>query len=505
MSLRAGLVAALLAAGLLTLAAVVASEGSLAAAVAPALAIALVFVAWRAPLRASVLGLMFLALIADAPQDHPMAGMWRSPLYAIGQLLSNNWSNTFGVAALSFSGMDLFALLLLARVALEPGGGGARTASALRTALFAFFATLVGLAAFGMLRGASPGNAYWQVRQFVFIPVFAWLVLDSLQGREDHRLLGPLVIAAALIKAGVGLYFHFFIAGPRGLHPPFLTTHADTMLFCLSIALVLVRWLERPDPASLRRCLWFVPLMLATVWLNNRRIAWIGLGGTMAIIWQFTSWNRARRALARAALVALPLVAGYVAAGWSSSAPAFKPVAAIRTVVETRDGGRAADSSTRSRQIENFNLAQTLRQHPLGLGLGSPYEEVVQGPDLSRDFARYRYIPHNSVLWMMTAGGPFGFFALWSLFVVGIFLAARSYRCARRDGDRMAALSALCAQFLFLVQAWGDMGIQNWSTTWLVAAALAVSGRLAVETSAWPLFAPRADFTLEASAWTPNL
>ena len=172
--------------------------------------------------------------------------------------------------------------------------------------------------------------------------------------------------------------------------------------------------------------------------------------------------------------------------GWVSG-QSFKPVAAIQTMVATRDGTRAVNSSTRARQIEDYNLAQTLSRHPFGTGLGHPYDEVTKGPDISRDFALYRYIPHNSVLWLMMAGGPLGFFLLWTLFVVGIYLAARSCRCASTAHDRMAALGALCAQLLFVVQAWGDMGTQNWSTTWLVAAALAVSGRLAVATGAWPL------------------
>jgi hypothetical protein len=74
----------------------------------------------------------------------------------------------------------------------------------------------------------------------------------------------------------------------------------------------------------------------------------------------------------------------------------------------------------------------------------------------------------------------------------------------------MAALSSLCAQVLFLVQAWGDMGTQNWSTTWLAGGALAVAGKLALSTGAWPARLSFQDawrsvpvFALEAS-WKPQ-
>ncbi len=471
-------------AGALTLLAIFFTGGSLAAAVAPALALAVLYLAFRAPLRTCVAVLMFLALIADAPQDNPMAGLWHSPLYAVGQVLCNNWSNTFGIAALSFSGLDALTVLLLLRAAFSPAD--ARTALPLRRALGLFFAAVLGLGALGIGTGGAFGNAYWQVRQIVYIPVFACLLTAALQETGDHLLLGRIVVVAALVKTAVGLWFHFAIAQPRGLQPPFLTTHADTLLFCLAITLVFVRFLEQPDLKSLRRCLWIIPLVLWAVWLNNRRIAWVGLFGAFLVVWQFTPRSRVKRKLVLLGSFAVPFAALYVAAGWGSSAPAFKPVASIRTLVATKDGTRAADSSTRSRQIENYNLAQTMRRHPLGTGLGHPYEEVVKGPDISKSFALYRFIPHNSVLWMMSAGGPLGFFLLWSLFVTGIFLAARSYRCAVHAADRIGALSALCAQLLFLVQAWGDQGTQSWSPAWLVAAALSVAGRLAVATGAWP-------------------
>ena len=66
-----------------------------------------------------------------------------------------------------------------------------------------------------------------------------------------------------------------------------------------------------------------------------------------------------------------------------------------------------------------------------------------------------------------------------------MFLAARSHRHARTPLQRMSALASMCALMLFLVQAYGDMGTQTWSTTWLVSAALAVAGRLAASTGAW--------------------
>lgn len=474
-----------------TAVAVLASNGDPAAAVAPALAVAVLWALWRAPLRTCVLAFFFLCILADAPQDNPMSGHWHSPLYPLGQLLCSNWSKTFGVAALSCSGIDLVGLALLARVAVS--GERAQMAQPLRAAASLFFVTILALAAVGAAGGGNFDAAYWQVRQLVWLPGFIWLCAHALGEPRDWQRFGQAIVAAAVIKALVGLYFHFFIALPRGLRSPVIVSHSESLLFCLAVTLLFARWVEWPDRPALRRCFWLIPLLLTAIWLNNRRIAYVGLAASGALVWAFTRWNLAKRAVARAALFAFPLAAIYVAAGWGSTAPAFKPVAAIRTVVspDRRVEEAGADSSTRAREIENFNLSRTLREHPLGRGLGHPYVEAVKGPDISHEFALYRYIPHNDVLWMLTAGGPLGFFLLWSLFATGIFLAARSYRFASTPLHRCAAIASLCAQALFLIQAWGDMGTQNWSAAWLVAAALASAGRLAVETRAWPASATR--------------
>lgn len=500
--------AALAGIGVATLLAVIFSGGDLIAAAAPVVTVALLYAEWRAPLRVSALGLFFLSLIADAPQDNPMGGYWHSPLYALGELLCSNWSNAFGISVLPFTGIQLLCALLLLRIVIRRLSGnapaGPRTAPVLQHSMAIFLVAMVALALLGAARSGQMGTAYWQVRQFVCIPFFAFVLAEALEGPRDHLLLAPLVLAAALIKTAVGMYFYLAIALPQGLNPPCITSHADTLLYCLALTLVGLRWVEHPDWPALRRMLWYAPLVMAAVWFNNRRIAYVGLAAVFITVWLLTPWSSAKRTVARLGLLALPLLAVVVAIDWRSPDPFLKPVASIRTMIVARDAARsAADASTLSRDIENFNLAQTLRMHPLGTGLGHGYEEVVKGPDISEDFALYRYIPHNSVLWMLTMAGPVGFFLLWSMFWVGIYLAARALRLARTPDDRVAALAAICAQLLFLIQAFGDMGTQNWSTTWLVAAALAVAGRLAVSTGAWPAPATQPAFTLEP-AWNLN-
>jgi hypothetical protein len=194
--------------------------------------------------------------------------------------------------------------------------------------------------------------------------------------------------------------------------------------------------------------------------------------------------HRWKRAVTRVAIAAAPLLALYLAVGWNRDGALFAPIQAFRTI----DG--TLDSSTRWRDIENWNLAMSMREHPiLGIGLGGQYTEFARGDDISTVFADYRAWPHNSVLGLLLLAGPFGFTAIWALAALVVFLAVRSHRLATEPDDRVAALACVAAVIACAVLAFGDTGAHFVHYRVLLALAVAVSAKLAVATGAWP--APR--------------
>jgi O-antigen ligase len=145
------------------------------------------------------------------------------------------------------------------------------------------------------------------------------------------------------------------------------------------------------------------------------------------------------------------------------------------------------DPSSVWREMENKNLIFTLSLHKIfGSGWGHEYLEIVRLPDISKFMPQYRLTPHNSIIWLLGVGGILGFAMLWMPIAVGVFLAARSYYAARDAVERIAAVSALAVIVAYVNQAWGDMGATGSLTTVLLACALAVIGKLAYCTGAWP-------------------
>jgi hypothetical protein len=449
----------------------------------PMAAATFAFVLWKVPIRVSVFTLLFATLTVDIPADIPAAGYWKSPLYPIGSFLFENLK----LPGAHVSPMELLIVLLVAVILVRLLT--MRSASAevqftgcnvLDYTLLSMLATIGVLEFWGLSRGGDFRQSLWQMRELLWLPVLAGLFAYSIRERKDFVTLGKVIIVAACIKVAIGLYFLLAIARPAGITPPHVTSHHDSVLFVTTIAIVISAWVHRPTLMRLAGGGMIVSWIFLGLVINNRRIAFVSLFGSLFVLYLLLR-GPLKRELTRAALVLTPIFGFYLAIGANRTSGIFKPAAKIMSVI------RQKDTSSSMRDIEDYNLIATLKGHAvLGTGWGHEYTEITKAIDISTAFEQYRYIAHNSVLWLIAIGGYIGFTLMWMPLVVGIFLATRSYRFARTPNERSAASVALAVILSFLIQAWGDMGMQGWSVSFLVAAAIAATGKLAFATGAWP-------------------
>jgi O-antigen ligase len=187
----------------------------------------------------------------------------------------------------------------------------------------------------------------------------------------------------------------------------------------------------------------------------------------------------------RTAILALPLIVAYIAVGWSSPKGIFKPVSIFRSIVDS-DEETEEGSSTNFRHLENFNLVQTWRANPVfGSGFGHEYDEVILLPDISRAMPTYRYQPHNGALWLWTIGGVAGFSSMWLFIAVAMYFAARAYHRAPTPLERSTLLTAISAAIAYVNQVYGDMGAQSYTSVFILAMYIALTGQLAMRNNAW--------------------
>jgi O-antigen ligase len=490
--LLAGLVCAL---ALLTPFLAYAGNGSLVVALAPLLAIGLLVVLWRIPLRIPVLVLVFAGLVLENPGDGFACGLYSSPLAPLGALLLAHWNTILGFKPLVFSGFDL-ALVVLFVIALYRRASGSRidgpefveSASPLR-----FFAGVTVAAAFILeLWGAVHGgmdfsNSLWQVQHVAYLPILFLLFDLAFRGPRDFPAIAKVVVAAALVRAAVAWGIRHFVRPNSYEAMPHATTHTDSMLFALALCLCIVLLVEFHDRKRIKMSVFVVPVLVLGMIANNRRLVWVEVAlALLVLIALVPRRGRFVRAVMRVALVGIPLFFVYLTAGWDSqSGRLFSAARMVRSVIDSK-----TDASSEWRDWENFNLVFTLKQNPLlGSGYGHPFLEAIPLPKVNYD--QEYFLPHNSVLGLWAYGGVVGFTLLWTLIVVAALFAVRSYKLATLREDRVAAMLALMMMVIFLAHCYGDLGLGTWHANLLTGLALVVAGKLALTTGAWPALAQR--------------
>ncbi len=479
----------------LTVACIALGNGSFALAVVPAIVVATLYASWKAPLRWSLLVTTFLALTLENPSDQPASGQWKSPLYELGAVLLVHINVTVPCKALIFSGLDLIVVYLFV-VALArhwsgshiDGHGASESAAPMAWAAGSSLAAAVWMWVYGMARGdADVAKSLWQVQHVTYIPIWMFLFLLAFRRPADTAAFGKVMVAAACLKALLAVYIRATVAPPPGEATlAYATSHADSMLFAVAFCSIIAFLIHRRGKRLFLVAV-VLPVLLAGMVANGRRLVWVELAAGVGTIIALTPWSATKRAVVRAAVVGSPLALVYAMAGWSSGSPIFAPVHTLRSVVDSK-----SDPSTLWRDLENYNLFFTLRHNPvLGTGYGHGYVELIPLPDVSSAYDLYRFLPHNSILGLWAYGGLLGFTALWAMLVVGIFLAARAYQHATTAPDRAAALTSVSIIVVYLVYCYGDLGLGTWTSVFTVAPAFAVASKLAVTTGAWPSRARR--------------
>ena len=306
--------------------------------------------------------------------------------------------------------------------------------------------------------------------------MMGYLFSVSLRGVRDYRMLGSVILAAAFSKSLIALWVKHSITISMA-DPAYATTHGDSILFAGAAAIVIARFAEHPTRRNALLAMGMFPILVGAMVANNRRIAWVEIVASLAVVYVLGRRTRIKQVLT---VAAVPLALAYVAVGWNSTSSVFAPVRSLRTV-----GDADIDSSTLFRDLENFNLLATLKIRPIiGTGFGHEFDEPVTTPDLP-SFREYRYMPHNSVLGLWGFTGWLGFTGLFASLVAAVFWAARSYRFAQLSDERAASLAVICISLIYLIQCWGDIGFSERNGVFLLGSALGVASRLAVSTGAW--------------------
>jgi hypothetical protein len=429
--------------------------------------------------------LLFVAWTAERPvaDDQILyCGLWRSPFQVLGPLFAI-------VPVVSQPVWRILVFLTAPIVFLRPGAFRQRP-WILDGALLVSALSIGVTFAWGVSRGGSPYQAYFQLNAFLTALLVAWLLTAVIRTPRHLKMLGITIVSAAIVRGTLATYFYLFHVRGRALDPfpQYMTTHDDSVLFTAGL-LTLISWsLVR---GRLKTWLFSAPaigILLVAIVVNNRRLAWIELLLGLAVLYRLLPSGRVRWRINLLALLLTPVVLLYVAVGWGRQGPLFAPVRAMSTT------GSSEDNSSLARHEENANLTQTLRVagNPLfGTGWGRPYEKITSWyANFGAEWSQYLYLPHNSLLGIAVFGGLTGLFGIWLVVPVTALLASGGYHGASQAIERAAAMTAIAILPAYAAQCFGDIGFQSFTCGMILSVAMAAAGK----TYAWagpPRSAPR--------------
>ncbi len=418
--------------------------------------------------------LLFLAWTAEEPNDPTLFyGQWRSVFSVFTPLFA------------SIPGIQLWTwqilLFALAPLGLLQPGAFRRRQWVMDIAILVSFVSVAITFAWGVSRGGSAYQAYYQLWRFLAALLVGWLLASSIKSPRDLRVLGITVLAAALARGTLAYWFYFFhVRGtPLANYVSFMTHHDDSVLWVAGILVPVALALVRMTMWSWTFAVFTFLYLFGAMILNGRRLAWVELAFSLMLAYALLPSQKLRRQLNRLVVMSIPVVALYVAVGWGREGLIWEPVRALST------SGSDSDASSLARLEEQKNLMYTLvtQGNPLlGTGWGHPYIKLTSVyANLGAIWSQYLYMPHNSLMAIAVFGGLVGIFGIWLVVPIAAFLGVRGIRQTTDARSRAAAIAAVCLLPAYAAQCFGDVGFQSLTGSLLLGVSIAVTARV----SAW--------------------
>jgi len=435
-----------------------------------------------------LLGVYLLLAAAILFEQWPVPGI--DPLTAQTHFYEN--MSQFSDVPIRLSASDLLALLTLLSWALRRAVGANPP---VRAGPFAWGVAAY-LLAFGLgtIIGISRGGRWTllatlnEVRGPVYVCLLYFLTANLVRKREQLQVLLWEFVLLVGLKAfqAIGNYAQM-LGGPDRLDA--VTAHEDVVFFDVVIVLAIVMAVLHVRGRLFYVLIALQPAFLAAELVVTRRVAFAAMACAVAVVALISAVERPR---ATRIVVAVGLLGFgiYAATFWDQTGPLAEPARVIREVVDPYSIGERDRSSNVWRDIENANIAYTVRQLPLtGVGLGQEYLFQRQPPELPPSFTYWRLTTHNAVLWTWLKAGPFGAFAFWLLVTQVVVFGLQIYRRLDDPLLRAAASFPVLLMVTQVVFSSFDLGL-TYNRTMIV---LGVALGLAAPLAAWSASGRRVD------------
>lgn len=397
-----------------------------------------------------VYGLIFFSLVGD-----PSVSSW----WPFTKGASSRESILFVADAIIVSPMEGYIAVTVIAMVLHIARGRLELThrpELIRPLIVFTAAVLLGVI-YGLGTGGSSFVAVHESRAILALPVLTILAVNLFTERRHLNTALWVIVAAVFVDSILSLDWYFRQidaaerAGTDSLNIHSASVHANVALVTFASA-----WLTRRASFAKRLVLPFMLVPIFWVYgLSERRSA-IGALVVAAILMSIVLYHRDRARFYAVIPLATFIMLGYTAAFWNVESGIGFPAQAIKGQVIGTEG--LDEASNAYRAVENINILVTLRTNPLlGIGFGKPYLQAIPLPDLGNAFVLWRYVTHNSMLYIWMKTGIVGFVSL--LYVLGRGVAVGVRAAIRAKDPESAVLATVGATFIAMFFAFAYVDI----------------------------------------------
>ncbi len=435
---------------------------------------------WRIPET----GIALLIGAAILVEQYPAAPLFGLPGVVTDQLpVFISLSDGLGISGVKLNPLELFLALYLgiAMVRARASGRLRFRGSYLSTGLMVLAGFVLLAMVWGISHGGDTNMALWEIRPWLYVVVFSTILAQFLDARAAVRwFLWGFVVAVAL-RSLEGIYRLIASHGmtPR---PDFILGHEESIFFSLFIILVIALWLFRMRGRLRTVATWTLPLVLVSDLGNSRRVAWLILIPSLAVL-GLLAWLRLpdqRRLITGVFAVVAFAGSIYVPVFWNGTGYLAQPVRAFRSGFQPDARDKSSDAY---RRLENANLTlNIIGSAPFGAGFGIPIDYSIPMPDLTKTDPFLKYIPHNGVLWVWLRLGLFGSIVFWWVVGAGIMAATRLSRSPDRERALLGVLTTT-ALIGYVIYGYYDLGFYEFRIALLIGAVyglIQLAGRMEI-------------------------
>lgn len=332
----------------------------------------------------------------------------------------------------------------------------------------------------GLSQGADMSALRSETRGLAFLPMMYLVGTHFMRTRADiDRVVWVIVIGANVMAVeSIYRYWTYVRPGALNMSPDAMFGHENSLFSASVVLLLIARVLWSKNVFGEWKSIALMMLPTLALLVMKRRAGMVALDAGLILLCIVMLKDNLRLFLI-AVPIAILGAGALLALTWNEPGGRGQLARSFQTVTNTGPQAEEDRSSDAYRNAEEFNLRWNIKQQPMmGLGFGEQYAFIVPVANVGREWPLWRFVPHNSVMWIWLKAGALAFIALLTLAAAACCRSTQLMTRLKHDALKPVAFSLAAMVVMLMMFSYVDIGLVSGRVLVFLGAILALIGGL---------------------------